>query len=251
MPNEIPDTEMQTCLIDLDLTRVALCNTGANSRADILLTKRKENTQMPTPTTFEEVSKSLEAPVLDLINKHFEGLMSAKDTEISDLKKQLDDFKKQAPVTAEPAKTAEPTPEDLLKTASPELAALFKKQQETLDMLVAKEQEALAARRFDAVKAIPCKEEDLKGVLKSISPAGYEVLKAAAQAIEKSVTKEPAGSDAQGVIEKQSPADQAYATLEKSAKDLQAANAGMSFEQAFAQACEQNPDVYTSYVKGA
>lgn len=246
MPNEPIMPAASACIIDLDLTQVALCNIGANSRANILLTKRKENNQMPTSMTFDEVAKSLEAPALEAINKHFEEQLAAKDAKIEELSKAVEDMKKSLPA-AEPKPT---TAEELLKSASPELAAFVKKQQEVLDALVAKDQQAVAAQRYEAVKSIPCDENKLKEVLKSISPAGFEILTAAAQAIEKNVTKEPQGSDADGQLKKSTSGETAYAILEKSAKEIQAANAGCTFEKAFTMACEQNASVYADYVKG-
>ena len=42
MPMPITLSNPETALVNLNLNRVALCNEGANSRAHILLTKRKE-----------------------------------------------------------------------------------------------------------------------------------------------------------------------------------------------------------------
>lgn len=251
MPNTpLPAADMQTYLINLDLTRVALCNAGANTRADILLTKRKETNQMPNFSTFEEVSKSLTPDALALITKHVEDTVALaianKDEEIGTLNKSVTELTEENAALKKAAAPAT-TPESILKGVSPEVQALFKKQQEVLDALVAKDQEALATARFEAVKAIPCEEALLKSVLKSASPEAYNVLRAAAEAITKSVINEPAGSDADGEITKS--ADATYGRLEEAAKSIASAE-GISFETAFTKACAANPDLYAAYSKG-
>ena len=47
-----------------------------------------------------------------------------------------------------------------------------------------------------------------------------------------------------------SSANDQYGKLEKSAKDIMAKNAGMTFEKAFAMACDADPDTYKKYVEG-
>lgn len=249
MPTPL-DASMQTKLINLDLTAIALCNTGANSRADIKLTKRKENTPMPKFETFDDIAKALEPEVAGIITQHINDAVAAavskavaeKDGIIADLNEKLEKAKSEAP--------AAPTDgtEDVLKGVSPEVRALFEKQQSTINGLLEREQEAIAASRFNAVKSIPYDEAALKDVVKSASPAAFQVLVAAAQAIEKSVTVEPTGTDADGEIQK-STSEALYAKLEKSARDI-AATKGCTFEQAFLAACEQDPETYQAYSKG-
>ena len=251
MPTPSNTTEMQTFLVNLDLSRIALCNAGCNTRADILLTKRKETDTMPSFASYEDVAKSLEPDVLSLIQAHFKSELDAKDAEIAGLNKSIanlqttvDNLKKSAP--AEPS---EPSPEELLKGLSPEVKKMFENQQTLLNQLIAKDQEATANARFAAVKALPVEEAALKEVLKTASPATFDVLVAAAKAVSEATLTEPAGSDADGDISKS--ANDAYAILEKSAKDYMTAHPEMSFEQAFTAACTSNPDAYVNYTKGA
>lgn len=251
MPTPSNTTEMQTFLVNLDLSRIALCNAGCNTRADILLTKRKETDTMPSFASYEDVAKSLEPDVLSLIQAHFKSELDAKDAEIAGLNKSIanlqttvDNLKKSAP--AEPS---EPSPEELLKGLSPEVKKMFENQQTLLNQLIAKDQEATANARFAAVKALPVEENTLKEVLKTASPATFDVLVAAAKAVSEATLTEPAGSDADGDISKS--ANDAYAILEKSAKDYMTAHPEMSFEQAFTAACTSNPDAYVNYTKGA
>ena len=46
------------------------------------------------------------------------------------------------------------------------------------------------------------------------------------------------------------PADDQYGKLEKSAKDIMAQNAGITFEKAFTMACDADPATYKKYVEG-
>lgn len=256
MSQQLNMAEMQSYLVDLDLTRIALCGAGCNTRADIILTKRKENPSMSTTISFEDIQKSLEPSALDTITKHFEELqasaLQAKDAEIADLNKSISELTAEVNAlkksTTDTSAAAEPDADSILKGLPEEVADLFKSQQEMLKQLIEKDQEATAQARFDAVKSIPVEENELKEVLKTASPAAYNVLLAAAEAINKNVTVEPVGSDATGELD--ITTDSAYAALEKSAKAYQAAHPDVSFEQAFSQACTLNPSEYLKYTKG-
>ena len=258
MSQQLNMAEMQSYLVDLDLTRIALCGAGCNTRADIILTKRKENPSMSTTISFEDIQKSLEPSALEAITKHFEELqasaLQAKDAEIADLNKSISELTAEVSTlkksTTGTSATAEPEADadSILKGLPEEVADLFKSQQEMLKQLIEKDQEATAQARFDAVKSIPVEENELKEVLKTASPAAYNVLLAAAEAINKNVTVEPVGSDATGELD--ITTDSAYAALEKSAKAYQAAHPDVSFEQAFSQACTLNPSEYLKYTKG-
>lgn len=257
IPSNTPSEEMQTYLVNLDLTRIALCNAGCNTRADILLTKRKETDSMPNFTSYEDVAKSLEPDVLALITKHFQdeldAAVKAKDDEISNLSKSVTTLQE----TVETLKKAAPTEgtdpvastEDVFKGVSPEVKKRFDEQQALLNQLIAKDQEATANARFAAVKALPVEEKTLKEVLKTASPATYDVLVAAAKAVSDVTLKEPLGSEADGDISKS--ANDTYAVLEKSAKEYMTTHPEVTFEQAFTEACMSNPDAYLDYTKGA
>lgn len=247
----ITPSNAQTALVDLSLGAVALCNEGANSRADIIFTKRKESVSMPT--NFEELLKALQPAQADIVTKHIAGVEAAKDAEIGKLNGQIATLTTEKTnlegQVAELTKNQKPAAEeDVLKSLSPELQALFKKQQETIAGLVADKADELAKSRFEKCKAIPCEEAQLKEVLKSASPAVVSILEAAAAAIEKGL-ETATGRDTDPAFTGSSATDQ-YGKLEKSAKEIMLKNAGMTFEKAFAMACDADPDTYKKYVEG-
>lgn len=203
------------------------------------------------PKTFDELMKSLQATEADLITKHVNALetkvtdltksVADKDVEIVDLKEQLEKAKKAPEVKDEDAIAL------ALKNASPALVAHIEGLQRSVQSLVADQQNDLAAKRFDLVKAIPAEEATLKDILKSASPATFEILCKAAKAIEEGLLKtngkttsdEPAGG-AEG---------KAYAKLEKAAKALMVATPALPFESAFLKACEMDPVTYAEHRK--
>lgn len=248
MPN-FTLTNPLTALVDLELSAVALCNEGSNSRADILLNKsRKENTSMPK--TFEELIKSLDDDAAKMVNTHIAGITKEKDDIIKErdntIKEKDDIIKEQAEELKKsinkPKVTSE---EEVLKTVPPEVAEIFKKQKQLIDSMVARESETLAATRFEKCKALPVEEATLKDVLKTASPAVVDILEKAATAITESMHK-ATGATTGADFQKQS-ADAAYAELEKSAKKMQAENEGMTFEKAFMLTCEKEPTLFEKY----
>lgn len=243
----------QSYLIDLNLDKVALCQEGANSRAQIILTKRKETNDMPK--TYEELLGILKTDEADVIKTHVAELLKTKDTAITTLNGTI--ATQQATITAneDTIKSLKETTavgkstdtEELLKKADPALASVFKAMKDANALLIADQAEALAKTRFEAVKAIPCEEAALKDVLKTASPAVYEVLCKAAKAVEDSILKgKGSGADGNMTV----GADQAYGKLEKSAREIMVAKTGITFEQAFTDACIADPKTYANYVKG-
>lgn len=239
MPRPTPSNPM-TALVNLDLTAVALCEEGANSRAHILLTKRKENTSM----TFEDLMKALNPEQAKIVSDHIAEIETAKDKAINDLNGQVtaltgenEDLKKAKPV--------EQT-EDIMKNVSPEVKAMVEKLQSQVSELVADREEVLANERFAKVKALPVAEDELKSVLKAASPAVITILEKAAAAI--SAGLGATGTAANGDMHDESANDQ-YAKLEKSAKKIMEEDS-MTFEKAFTVACERDPETYKKYVKG-
>lgn len=235
----------QSMLVDLDLDKVSLCNQGANSRAHILIAKRKENSDMPK--TFEELLKALTPEQADMVNTHIAGIEKAKDDiikalteDVTTLTGEVDTLKKSVP-------TKEEGTEDIMKNASPEIAAYIAKLKGSVDQLVADREEVLAKERFELVKAIPVDEAKLKSVLKSASPAVFEILKAAATAVETTVLDKGKGKEEQNDFTE--TAAKAYDALDKAAKAI-ALEKSMTFEQAFTEACVANPEIYAKYVKG-
>lgn len=245
------NTDERTELLNLDVTRVALCNQGANTRAYIMLTKRKENSQMPKFANYEELIAALEPEVVELIKSHENTAIAAKDTELTAAKEQLVAKEAELKKALETSKPIEPSTkdDDVLKSLPAELRDRFEKQQQLINELVQNAQNADANRRYDLVKSIPCEEATLKAVLKTISPEVFEVLKAAAAAIDKNTLKEGTGSDASGVMKSGNTAQQAYDELDKLAKSL-AKDGAMTYEAAFTKACIDNAELYNQYTKG-
>lgn len=243
---QLTPSNAQTALVDLSLNAVALCNAGANSRADIILMKGKESEKMPK--TFEELLKALQPEQAEILTKHIGEVEAAKDDVIKDLQGQVTGLtaKVEELTKAKPAEA--PAQDDVLKGVSPEVQALFAKQQETINGLLAAQAEELAKSRFEKCKAIPCAEDELKSVLKTASPAVVAVLEKAAAAIEASVLTAK-GKDADPAFTG-TTADDLYDKLDKSAKAIMAANEGMTFEQAFTKACNEDPDTYRKYAEG-
>jgi len=243
-----------TALVNLNLDAVALCNQGANSRAHILLTKRKETKNM----TIEELLKAMTPEQAKVVTDHLAGITKAKDESITqltgevttlkstvtDLTGKVETLGKSKPTVPQPA--AAPSTEEVLKSASPEIKALFEGMQSTMNTLVAAQEENLAKSRFEAVKALPVEEATLKSVLKSASPAVFDVLKAAAAAV--TATTKATGTSIDG--EMPGIGNTAYTSLDKSAKEIQKSTAGLTYEQAFTKACEADPAAYAKYCRG-
>ena len=240
MPRMLTQSNPQAALVDLSLSAVALCNEGANSRADILLYKRKETNSMPK--TFEELMAALDTDAAAVVTKHIETLRAADQATIKNLQGEVDTLKTAAPAAQAPAHE-----EDVLKGASPEIRALFEKMQGQMNQLLAAQEANVVEERYQKCKALPCEEATLREVLKSASPATVSILEAAANAIAEGLHK-ATGTSASGTI-KAGTADEAYAALEKSAKTI-AAEQGITFEKAFTEACQRDPDTYKKYVEG-
>lgn len=239
MPGITP-SNASFALVDLDLSAVALCNQGANSRAHILLTKGKEKPSM----TYEELIAQLKPEQVALITKKFADDTAIKDTEISTLKTDL--AKKATPPATPPA--IPPVAEDIMKTLPPEVQELFKTMKASQDQMIAEKAEELAKTRYQKCKALPGIEETaLKEVLKTASPAVIDILEKAATAVEKTLLN-PQGTEGNPNFSKPG-VDGVYGQLEKAAKDIMKTATTLTFEQAFNKACEDNADIYKKYVK--
>ena len=242
MPMPITPSNPVTALINLSLDAVALCNEGANSRAHILFTKRKEKESMPK--TYEELVKALTPDQAQLITDHIDTLVKSHKSEVDKLNTSITTLNAQVETLQ---KSKSPAEEDILKSASPELKALIDKMQTSISALTAQREEDLVKERYAKVKALPIEEAELKGVLKSASPAVISILEKAAAAVE--ATLNPKGADTDNTFAGTS-SDDFYAKLEKSAKTIMGETAGITFEKAFAMACEKEPETYLAYVKG-
>lgn len=230
-----------TALVNLTLDAVALCNQGANSRAHILLTKRKENKNM----TFEEFMKALNPEQATLVTEHIAGIELAKDKTISELNEKVSTLTSDMD-TLQKAKTVEAQPEDIMKDVSPAVKAFIDKLQADANAFVALQQETIAKERYEKVKALPVPEADLKEVLKSASPAVLSILEKAATAIAAGLA--PVGKTTDPEFHGDS-ADDFYSILEKSAEAIAKAES-ITKEKAFTIACERDPETYAKYAKG-
>ncbi len=243
MPKPLTASNSEATLVNLTLDAVALCNTGANSRAHILLNKRKENENMPQ--TFEELIKALTTDQANIVNAHIATLEKAHKEAVEKLDGQITQLTATNEQLAKSAKPA-PTEEDVLKNAPPELAAMFSKMQDSMASMIAEREEALAKSRYEKLKAIPVPETDLKSILKTASPAVVAVLEKAATAVEAALN--PVGKNTDNKFQAGN-ADEAYAKLEKAAKAI-SAERGVSFEKAFTLACTEDTTTYAAYAKG-
>lgn len=241
MPQHLTVSNPQTALVDLSLNAVALCAAGANSRADIILHKRKETKSMPK--TFDQLMDELTPEARDVVKSHIDGLRAEDATTIGNLQGRITDLEKKAPAPA--ADTS--TDADILKNASPEVRAYLEKQNQLMQQLLDAQAETMVEKRYALCKAIPVEEATLKDVLKSASPAVFDILAKASAAIEAGLAK-GVGSDADGARHTGGP-DEAYAALEKAAKSI-SAEQGVTFEKAFTIACAQQPETYKKYVEG-
>lgn len=194
------------------------------------------------PKTFEELMAALDTDAAAVVTKHIETLRAADQATIQNLQGEVNTLKTAAPAAQAPAHE-----EDVLKGASPEVRALFEKMQGTVNQLLAAQEASVVEERYQKCKALPCEEATLRDVLKSASPATVSILEAAANAIAEGLHK-ATGTSASGTI-KTGTADEAYAALEKSAKTI-AAEQGITFEKAFTEACQRDPDTYKKYVEG-
>lgn len=240
MPSLAPP---KAALVNLDLQAVALCNEGSNSRAHILLTKRKEKSTMPK--TFEELIAALTDEQAEIINKHIATLVDSQKDVVKGLNDKISALTAEVE-TLKKNQTPPPQQEDVLKSASPELRAMIEQLQSTVKSLTDEREADILKARYEKVKALPVEEDLLKSVLRAASPATYSILEAAAAAIEKSLA--PKGTDGGEVFE--ISADANYTKLEKSAKNIMKDQPEISFEKAFMLACERDPETYLNYTKG-
>lgn len=245
MPNNFTP---QFSYTDLTLTAVALCPQGANSRANILLTKSmKEGAKQ---MEFKDILAGLTADAQKVITDYVDTAKSTAVNEaVAPLNTKISELTTaNEQLTAAVNKSA-PQPkmsEDVMKSLPAEVQAQITAMQKSISALEAEKAENLAKSRFAVVKAIPCEEAELKSVLKTASPEVFAVLAKAATAIEEGLGKSTAVAG-EGTITVSS--DDAYKALEKKAADIAKAE-NVSSAQAFTKACELHPDLYEQYVKG-
>jgi len=246
---------LETYLVDLELNRVDLVKEGSNSKAHILLNKGKEQSNMPK--TYEELVAMLKPEEADVLKAHVDEIeksanekVCAKEDELKlkdeELAKAKEDNEALTNKVSEIEKAkSEATEEEILKSAPPALQEMIAKVRQQNAELVEREADAIAKTRFEELKAIPCDETELKGILKSASPAVFEVLKKAAVAIEATVLNK----GMTGTKGAESTIGGAFSKLEKAAKELQEVNKSLTYEQAFTQVMKDKPELYAEYTK--
>lgn len=235
---------MATKLTNMKITKVAICEDGANSAARINLFKKKGD----LPMNFEEIIKSLTPEQQEVINKACDKM-----------KKETEDAEKEAKEAKEElakAKSTVTTEEDIMKSASPEIQAMFKSMQakqlaaETMAKSLKEEEMInLAKSRVAVLKSVPGEEAAKVEMLKSLNQKDsklatdvFEMLEKANALIEKSAAFKATGNSNEGVAKN---ADAAWAEIEKAAEPLLKS---MSKETAISQIMKEKPELYKSYL---
>ena len=235
-------------LVDMNLEAVALCGQGANSRANILLTKsmKEGNSKMGINEILAGLSEEAQAT----LTKHIEETATAKVTKAVEdaaapLNAKIAELEATNKSLAEnAAKATQSTePEDFTKSLPEPARKQFEAMQKSLAALQAERAEALAKSRFEVVKAIPCDSNKLKSILKNVDPDVFEVLTKAATAIEEGIGKSTAAAG-EGKLDKST--DDYYKELETIADGISKSE-GVSLAKAFTLACERNADLYAKY----
>lgn len=235
-------------LVDMNLEAVALCSQGANSRANILLTKsmKEGNSKMGINEILAGLSEEAQAT----LTKHIEETATAKVTKavedaVAPLNAKIAELEAtNKSLTENAAKAPQSTePEDFTKSLPEPARRQFEEMQKSLTALQAERAEALAKSRFEVVKAIPCDSDKLKSILKNVDADVFEVLTKAAAAIEEGIGKSTAAVG-EGKLDKST--DDYYKELETIADGISKSE-GVSLAKAFTLACERNADLYAKY----
>lgn len=235
-------------LVDMNLEAVALCSQGANSRANILLTKsmKEGNSKMGINEILAGLSEEAQAT----LTKHIEETATAKVTKavedaVAPLNAKITELEAtNKSLTENAAKATQSTePEDFTKSLPEPARKQFEEMQKSLAALQAERAEALAKSRFEVVKAIPCDSDKLKSILKNVDADVFEVLTKAAAAIEEGIGKSTAAAG-EGKLDKST--DDYYKELETIADGISKSE-GVSLAKAFTLACERNADLYAKY----
>lgn len=233
--------------VDLNLEAVALCEQGANSRANILLTKSVK--EEPSHMDINEILASMQPEAKAELEKHIQAEIAKATKPLSDSISTLETEKSTLSTKiAELEKTAKQpsSEEELMKSMPKEVQDRFEAMQKSIKALEEAKEEALAKSRFEVVKALPVEEATLKSVLKTATPEVFDILTKAAAAVEGTLGKST-GCTGEGTTP--SSADDAYDALEKHAAEI-AKSENLTPAVAFTKACEKYPELYSQYVKG-
>lgn len=235
-------------LVDMNLEAVALCSQGANSRANILLTKsmKEGNSKMGINEILAGLSeeaqatltKHIEETATANVTKAVEDAVAPLNAKIAELEATNKSLEENAAKATHPAE-----PEDFTKSLPEPARKQFEEMQKSLAALQAERAEALAKSRFEVVKAIPCDSDKLKSILKNVDADVFEVLTKAAAAIEEGIGKSTAAVG-EGKLDKST--DDYYKELETIADGISKSE-GVSLAKAFTLACERNADLYAKY----
>lgn len=235
-------------LVDMNLEAVALCSQGANSRANILLTKsmKEGNSKMGINEILAGLSeeaqatltKHIEETATANVTKAVEDAVAPLNAKIAELEATNKSLEENAAKATQPAE-----PEDFTKSLPEPARKQFEEMQKSLAALQAERAEALAKSRFEVVKAIPCDSDKLKSILKNVDADVFEVLTKAAAAIEEGIGKSTAAAG-EGKLDKST--DDYYKELETIADGISKSE-GVSLAKAFTLACERNADLYAKY----
>ncbi|MNH05084.1 hypothetical protein D3C79_643980 [compost metagenome] len=256
-------------LIDLEVDRVDLVDEGANSKAHIMLYKRKENTNMSNPTgtlDFDAVVKGLKpehaVTVHEEINKARSEVPTKTAEELENVKKSLKDAEAiieqlKADNIAKSKDNDEQDYEEVIKGLDPALQKVFKSMKAEKEAAENIAKQAAEKRLNDTaiakaatLKNLPIEQDKLVDVVKGISTEVYEVLKAANDAIEKSGVLDEVGTDTPNEeVTKAGSPDQAWEMFEQKVVEI-AKDRGINHGEATAIAIKKHRDLYQKSLEG-
>jgi hypothetical protein len=280
---------MPYLLKDLEITRVDLVNEGANSAAFIELFKRKEPMTMTFEEILKSMKPEHAAVITAEITKAKDETataIAAKNTAETDAAKAKNDLAT-ANANLEAAKKNsggfctcdKPMPDadgickncgkpvkgagvakskdgdmsdEVLKSLPPEVQAYVKKCREDnrqalekIEQIEKAKKESEAIAKAASLKALPVDQKVLVEVIQKSDEQMLGVLTAVNKAIEDNVLHEVGKSN----FGTPGAAD-AYTKLEAKATEIRKARPALTSAQAFTQAVQDNPDLYSEYVQG-
>lgn len=246
---------MPNLLIDLEVDRVDLVDEGANSAAHIRLYKRKEIDQT---MELKDIIAKMKPEHAAVVEAEIAKAKSEVPEEVAqDLAKAKSDLaakeqELEAVVKAKPAQ--EPTQEEVIKSLDPAVQEIFKsmqRQKEAAEALALQAAEKQltdnAIAKAKQLAAIPVEESELVNVVKGMDENVFNILKAAADAIENAGVLDETGV-AKGA-EPTVTSNDAWDAIEKAAGDI-AKEKQVSLEKAIGFAIQANPELYRKYLEG-
>lgn len=261
---------MPNFMLDLIVDRVDLVDEGANSEAFIKLYKRKENVE---PMELEEILAKMKPEHADVIRSEIakakEMMPEDKQSEMEamngELEKAKTDFqaafdenevlkRKLQEVETTIAKNKGDDLEEVLKNADPAVQEVFKSMRAKIDAAEAAARQAMENQQREEAIAkarelsnLPVEEDKLVEVMKGISPAVHEILKAANTAIGEAGIFTEVGKSRGG--EATSTGGAAWSKIEKKADEVITRDK-VSKAKAIATVIKENPELYREYLAG-